>query len=283
MAKEDFCFTYYDGDAARDMAHMNRLERGGYHDLIVSQRKFGHLSLALIKKTLGSDFDQVWDAIKIVLKTDAQENFFIDWLEVSIQKMQRQSVKQKENGKKGGRPKAKENPVINPIETQTQTQEKPLGDGDGIEEGFKEEGTGETIEGSELIIPVMMKQFEAVNPGYPADQFTDFPSLRMMAEKIHKYLKLPGRYDDASSAESIKFRWGELIDHIRADPHLSGYSLSQINKYFQSIVQSHNNGRGEKNRGHSTGKVGTSAARIAKAKQWGLSAGEQVPGVDQGG
>ncbi len=39
MAKEDFCFTYYDGDAARDMAHMNRLERGAYTDVIISQRK----------------------------------------------------------------------------------------------------------------------------------------------------------------------------------------------------------------------------------------------------
>ena len=56
MAKEDFCFTYYDGDAARDTTHMNRIERGAYHDLIISQRKFGHLTIDQVKKILGRDF-----------------------------------------------------------------------------------------------------------------------------------------------------------------------------------------------------------------------------------
>ena len=44
MAKADFCFTYYDGDATRDMAHMNRLERGAYTDVVIQQRQRGHLS-----------------------------------------------------------------------------------------------------------------------------------------------------------------------------------------------------------------------------------------------
>ncbi|MEO6548286.1 MAG: hypothetical protein ABIN94_09810, partial [Ferruginibacter sp.] len=70
MAKEDFCFNYYDGDAARDMAHMNRLERGAYSDLVMSQRKFGHLGMHLIKKTLGHDFNDVWEAIEVVLIKD---------------------------------------------------------------------------------------------------------------------------------------------------------------------------------------------------------------------
>lgn len=104
MAKEDFCFTYYDGDAARDMAHMNRLERGAYSDLIVSQRKFGHLRLSLIKKTLGNDFDDVWESLEIILKKDEEGKYYIEWLDNSVEKMKKQSCHQSNNGKKGGRP-----------------------------------------------------------------------------------------------------------------------------------------------------------------------------------
>ncbi len=138
MAKADFCFTYYDGDAARDMAHMNRLERGAYTDIIISQRKFGHLTGAQITKILGRDFDECWGAIELILKKDSEEKFFIDWLDASELKAKKQAAHQSENGSKGGRgnksqPKAESNP--------TETQIKPLEDGDGIEAGnvFEEE------------------------------------------------------------------------------------------------------------------------------------------------
>lgn len=97
MAKEDFCFTYYDGDAARDTTHMNRLERGAYHDLVISQRKFGHLSLDQVKKILGRDFEECWPAIELIMKVDTEGKFFIEWLEGSIQKMRAHSKKQRQN------------------------------------------------------------------------------------------------------------------------------------------------------------------------------------------
>ena len=55
MAKEDFCFTYYDGDAARDMSHMTRLQRGAYGDIISAIRKFGHISLDQARMILPID------------------------------------------------------------------------------------------------------------------------------------------------------------------------------------------------------------------------------------
>lgn len=127
MAKEDFCFTYYDGDAARDTTHMNRLERGAYHDLVISQRKFGHLSLDQVKKILGRDFAECWPAIELIMKVDTEGKFFIEWLDTSIKKMRAQAKHQSENGKKGGRPKTKQNPT----KTQIIPNQKPLGDGDG--------------------------------------------------------------------------------------------------------------------------------------------------------
>jgi NACalpha-BTF3-like transcription factor len=122
MAKQDFCFTYYDGDAARDMAHMTRLERGAYSDIIISQRKFGHLPIDRIKKTLGKDFDECWSSIEIVMVKDDQEKYYIEWLENSIEKMRRQSRFQSENGKLGGRPKKDEEKK--PNESQSKAKRK---------------------------------------------------------------------------------------------------------------------------------------------------------------
>lgn len=125
MAKDDFCFTYYDGDAARDTTHMNRLERGAYHDIIISQRKFGHLTLDQIKKILGKDFVECWPAIELIMKV-ADGKFFIEWLEKSELKAKAHAKKQSEN-RKG---KTKINQTLTKQEPKD-NQTKPLEDGDG--------------------------------------------------------------------------------------------------------------------------------------------------------
>lgn len=132
MAKADFCFTYYDGDAARDMAHMNRLERGAYSDIIISQRKFGHLTLDQIKKILGKDFAECWPAIELVMK-QAEGKFFIEWLQTSESKARTHSKYQSD--KRKGKTK-KNQTVTGPEPNKTHTQ--PLGDGDGSGDGIEE-------------------------------------------------------------------------------------------------------------------------------------------------
>jgi hypothetical protein len=229
VAKEDFCYTHYDGDEARDMAHMNRLERGAYTDLRVFQRKVGHLSLDQIKKVLSKDFEECWPGIELVLKQDEDGKYFIEWLENSLQRAKRHSSKQSNNGKNGGRP-PKNKPKQNPDETQT----KP-----------NEGGVGETI--PQGIVPDMLQQFKALNPDYPTDQTTDFPALLETAKKIASWQKLPGDVTRPKNIEPIKCRWGELVVFIRAHTLFGGYSLSQVNKHFQSIVQSFNSDRNGKN------------------------------------
>ena len=141
MAKEDFCFTYYDGDAARDTTHMNRLERGAYHDIVISQRKFGHLTSAQITKILGRDFDECWPAIELIMIKDAEGKFFIEWLDRSILKMQAHSKKQSDNRKgktKINQTGTKQEPTLN--------QTQPLEDGDGNEDGIELENKKESYE-----------------------------------------------------------------------------------------------------------------------------------------
>jgi hypothetical protein len=150
MAKEDFCFTYYDGDAARDTTHMNRLERGAYHDVIISQRKFGHLTLDQIKKILGKDFNECWPALELIMKVEG-EKYFVEWLENSIVKMRKHSKKQSAN-KKGKTKQEPDSTKQQPNNNQT----NPLGDGNGNEDGyvigFKEKEPKEILSESEIVI-----------------------------------------------------------------------------------------------------------------------------------
>ncbi|MDF2381347.1 hypothetical protein JMG10_07715 [Nostoc ellipsosporum NOK] len=69
----------------------------------------------------------------------------------------------------------------------------------------------------------------------------DLPTCRVIAENIASWLKLPGRIEHVETAARIEVRWGEMVDHIAEDSHLSKYSLTQILKHFSSIVQSYNN------------------------------------------
>lgn len=156
MAKADFCFTYYDGDAARDMAHMNRLERGAYSDIIISQRKFGHLTLDQIKKILGKDFAECWPAIELVMK-QAEGKFFIEWLQTSESKAKKHSKYQSD--KRKGKTKK------NQTQTESQppkSQQQPLGDGNGDEDGKgrgKGKGDGAALD---LVFPYDTPRFREV-------------------------------------------------------------------------------------------------------------------------
>src|ERR1700734_310262 len=86
MAKEkrDPAFLFYDGDAARDVSHMDRLERGAYFDLIQAQKKFHGYTTEQVRKLLGKDFETVWNALELIL---GQENgvYFIPWLRISLE------------------------------------------------------------------------------------------------------------------------------------------------------------------------------------------------------
>ena len=94
---KDPAFLYYDGDAAKDVAHMNRLERGCYLDIIHAQRKRGHLSVEDVKKVLGKDFESCWSAVEWVMIKDGEGKYFIEWLENSIIKRKKHSEHQKSN------------------------------------------------------------------------------------------------------------------------------------------------------------------------------------------
>jgi hypothetical protein len=92
---KDPAFLFYDGDAAIDVSHMNRLERGAYFDLIQAQRKFRGYTVEQARKILGRDFDEVWPALELILAKDELGLFYIEWVRDSMEKRKQYSEKQR--------------------------------------------------------------------------------------------------------------------------------------------------------------------------------------------
>jgi len=95
MKGKDPAFLFYDGDAARDVSHMNRLERGAYFDLIQAQRKFGGYTVEQARKILGRDFDEVWPALELILSVDERGLYYIEWVRDSIENRKEHAEKQR--------------------------------------------------------------------------------------------------------------------------------------------------------------------------------------------
>jgi len=113
---KDPAFLFYDADAAKDVSHMNRVERGGYFDIIQAQRKFGRMNIDIIKKVLGHDFETVWESIKIVM-TYVDDMYFIFWVEESINKRKNYCESRSTNRNKGKINKIKKQHMSNICES----------------------------------------------------------------------------------------------------------------------------------------------------------------------
>lgn len=243
MAKEDFCFTYYDGDAARDKAHMTRLERGAYDDIISAQRKFGHLSLMVIKKTLGSDFDTCWFSLELILKVDDEGKYYIEWVKKSVEKAQSHSKKQKDNaGKRWQKKEEKTDESMPPhasgisqTDANTYAKPMPLEDGDG--NGDEDENVVEDFGKSENLLPKMFAVWKKHNPTYPGEEASDFPALREISEFICKQSGIPYQPREPDVHTAVLHAWDTISAWVAADKFYRGHNLQQISKYRQSIVK----------------------------------------------
>lgn len=80
---KDPAFLFYPADAAQDVSHMNRLERGCYFDLIQAQNKFGGITVELARKALGKNFEDCWNSIELILEKEG-DKYYVGWLRDSI-------------------------------------------------------------------------------------------------------------------------------------------------------------------------------------------------------
>lgn len=267
MAKLDFCFTFYDGDATRDTAHMNRLERGAYFDLFIQLRQRGRLSIDDMKKFLSRDFDAVWPALEWILKQD-EDGYYIEWLENSIQKATKHSKRQAENVQNRYQ-KDEKNYKSNESVVPKNDSEIPLGNGygdgiEGIEGGTGEEREETHVPRSDTLIGQMkaiwMNNFPAVCL-LPDDTLAFYP----LAKLIQKWKAIRGSPTDVGPMDEILAVWQDVSLHCSQDKHLSTYSPSRVLKYFSSITQSMTSNARSKTheRSHSTAKSAGASELLA--------------------
>lgn len=252
MAKEDFCFTYYDGDATRDMAHMTRLCRGAYNDLVIMQRKVGRMTYKQIKMVLSSDFETCWPAIEMILNFE-DEKYWIEWVENSVNKMREKSKKQKEridqyweDVKNGKIPR---NTKTGTMVQKNKDLEEPLEDGYGNGIDNLKRGAGE-----KLLISEMQNIFKIKIPNYPTDREKDFKPLLAIANFIND--QLGGTGPPTEKAAIVLTEWDKICTWIAADNFYSSKSLKTISTHIQEIFQKKHNGANQSN--HSKIKPGKS-------------------------
>lgn len=245
MAKDPAVNWYFDNWAGGTLG-LNRMQKGCYMDLLNAQFQLGHLSLEHVKNILGSDFTQ-WNVLKVKFEQDEQGNFFNERLAAEIVKREKFREKQSINGGKGGRPKKpKQNPTLNPNETQT----KPFyGTETETDISFYEieiGGMGEK-EKELFLIPQMLSVWKQSLPGYPDDETKDYPALNEISEFIRKQEGMSRNITEDGNKQ-ILANWKPLCEFIGTDGFFKKYSLKQVATHIQSIIQSFKNGnRGSKN------------------------------------
>lgn len=104
----------------------------------------------------------------------------------------------------------------------------------------------ETFEKSEklFLVPAMLKIWLEKNPGYFQEKQKDFEALFKISTNLcTKYgIKILAHTRDYVSEDVIKLRWGELVTFIHQENFFRNYSLSQVEKHFQSILLKKENG-----------------------------------------
>ncbi len=215
MAK-DPAFLYYDGDAAKDMAHMNRLERGAYIDLVHAQKKFGRLSLDIIKKVLGRDFDNCWVSIELIL-TRIDEKYFIEWLENSIARRENFSESRRQNRRKKDQKGTCVEDMMNIsehmnkiCETHVEHMEIEIENEIIIEEENEKTNVPVSAEtDNPYLIPAMMQTWQKHKTLYPVQNDKDFPALQGIAEFICIQSNTPYNPRDGECMSTILANWGK--------------------------------------------------------------------------
>lgn len=206
MAKRDPAFLFYDGDAARDVSHMNRLERGCYFDLIQAQKKFGGFTLEQIRKIIGKDFDECWPALELVLINE-DGTYYIQWVRDSIEDRKVFAEKNRKRIQDYWDKKKREeesNSIEEPEKYHGITNEVPYEDEDEIENEIEDLNNKKSVK---KFIPPSLDEFK--------DYFEENGYSLEVAERAWKGYEVAGWKD--SKGKQIK-SWKQKCQHVWFKP-----------------------------------------------------------------
>lgn len=233
MAKEDQWFKFFYKQFMFSTQGWKDDEVGAYLRLLINQFESGRLPDDPIELSkLVTSFKKNWPLLSKKFEK-CEDGFLRNKVMSEIRKERdEKSKKNSDLGKMGGRPKKNRNESEskpNAFKNESHIYSSSLSDS-----GFVEGGTGEEA----FLIPQMLNTFKTINPKYPIELDADFAALRSIAEKIQRWENLPGKITDHN--DKILKRWDQICKSTNGDNHLSKYSLTQLDKYFQSVIQSFN-------------------------------------------
>ncbi|UUX38864.1 YdaU family protein [Burkholderia contaminans] len=221
------------GDYLKDTAHLSLLEHGIYTRLLdVYYTREAGIPEIQAARLIGARSKEEIEALRVVL-----DEFFelIDgtWLqqrcEREIEEASAQAKANRENGKKGGRPKAKKNPPDNPDGTQEITETKPSGNPSGSV-SLTEKNLSQTPD-SRLQTPDLPEAQQQALTGVGAGQPASIASPVSRSIEIAVYLRQRGIVG-ANSVNPNIAAWGDdaRVTNEILDAALSIVGSRQLDK-----------------------------------------------------
>jgi hypothetical protein len=212
---KDPAFLFYDGDAARDVSHMNRLERGAYFDFIQAQRKFHGITMEQVRKIFGKDFDLVWPAIELILLKDSEDKYYIEWVRNSIENRAEHAEKQRKRIQDYWDKKKKENDLEIPRNNHGKSMDLPLVNENEIVN--ENENINNVLKGGMGEKP----KSEKTKPEKPA-----FFGIENLNTAFIDFLEMRKKIKKPATEKAIQLLINEL-NHLSGDPEIQQKIIEQ--------------------------------------------------------
>jgi hypothetical protein len=125
-----------------------------------------------------------------------------------------------------------------------------------IKDEFKKGGVGENKEKKEkhaksfLLVPEMHAVWMNAKPKYPKDQAKDFPALHNLANFFSESAGIPYNPRDSALGAKILKIWEDVTSNIAKHNFFKNYSLNQVEKHIQNIIQDCQNAKPDGKQSH---------------------------------
>lgn len=237
MAK-DPGFVFYPGDYLRDTQCLSEVVQVAYdrimcehmRNICISQQQLNFFT----KKLSLEEKDEL-----LTMLTKVAGGFQIDWVVDSITKRRAYSESRAKNrvGKKKEKPLSYEkdmNTYVPHMDNEIEIEIDSSAEGDKGGLGGKE-GVPLTENSEEIfIVPEMLAIFKAQYPEYVFQREKDFPALKKIADTIATQEKLVLLTPEGFV--KVKEIWTGIVGYLPNHRLYRQFSISQIEKYFQSIA-----------------------------------------------
>jgi uncharacterized protein YdaU (DUF1376 family) len=234
MAKDPILPLYYN-DLDRSTRDWTDEEFGAYVRLLMHQWDKGSLPndyqrLTRIATSLGT----TWETIR---KKFVEKNGELINERMEDIRLKREGFKQKQREKV-----LKRYQTSTELPTEHPTKKLPTESEIEIENEKEIEKKGGVEENEKFIVPQMLAVWKNNKKDYPEDRNKDSPALQAIAKFICDSTNMPYNARDGGVQLKILENWEELSRFISKDRFFKAYSLMQVEKHIQAIIQKMKNG-----------------------------------------